>query len=217
MNALLFILTIQFCQSSYDLAGRMVDEQSAVATPFARSLVVDDNVFITEAVANQLAKDPYLCRAIQNFCVANDVIGERPFGASYHFSCEGAFLNDLVWARNRYQELADAPPLRDSFGLPAKETLAIHLIHNRKIRSWMVEQRDFYGTTYQGVAFDGAIYTTDQLYRVWDLMRDAQCEFYDKGVRRMALKSLREMIGRDRYYERDWPPSVPTWLLTELK
>ena len=52
---------------------------------------------------------------------------------------------------------------------------------------------------------------TDRLFRAWDAVRDARCEFYYTTVRRHALKNLREMIGDDAFAAGELPPYVPEW------
>jgi hypothetical protein len=62
-----------------------------------------------------------------------------------------------------------------------------------------------------------AINETQQLYHVWDAVRDARCEFYYVTVRRQALLKLRGLIGENDYYEAKLPPYVPIWRFTEIK
>jgi hypothetical protein len=56
---------------------------------------------------------------------------------------------------------------------------------------------------------------TDDLYRVWDAIRDARCESFYITTRRMALKRLRDLIGPEAYYAGHLPPYVPTWRFQE--
>ena len=56
-----------------------------------------------------------------------------------------------------------------------------------------------------------ALAETDRLYKVWDAVRDARCDFYYVTVRRQALKRLREALGDAAYAATDLPPHVPAW------
>ena len=62
-----------------------------------------------------------------------------------------------------------------------------------------------------------AVAETDRLYRVWDAVRDARCEFYYVTVRRQALKRLKEMVGDEAFAEVDLPPHVPGWRFQEAR
>ena len=53
----------------------------------------------------------------------------------------------------------------------------------------------------------------DQLYRVWDAVRDARCDFYYVTARRQALHKLRNAIGDDAYACGALPPNIPVWRL----
>lgn len=54
-----------------------------------------------------------------------------------------------------------------------------------------------------------ALRETCQLYRAWDLLRDAKCGHYSEMIRRDALRQLRELIGPDAYAAGVMPPHVP--------
>ncbi len=119
------------------------------------------------------------------------------------------FASDLKLLRRRYQELATAPPLSDCYRFPDRSTISDLLAFNRAyrqnldsrmpvelVRSWELRE---------------ALQETDRLYQVWDLVRDARCDYYYVTVRRQSLKRLRESIGPDAYYAGQLPPHVPLW------
>jgi hypothetical protein len=62
-----------------------------------------------------------------------------------------------------------------------------------------------------GEDLHAVIKETDQLYQVWDYIRDSRCEYYYITVRRHALKKVLESIGTEAFYNGVYPPSVPTW------
>ena len=57
---------------------------------------------------------------------------------------------------------------------------------------------------------------TDQLYQIWDTVRDARCEYYYVTVRRQALKRLREALGDEAYFSGRLPPHVPLWRFQQI-
>ena len=125
------------------------------------------------------------------------------------------FETDLDLLRRRYQELRDAPPLADADRLPARDAVN-HLIQfNRSYRThlegrqvWEADRADVIGV---------ALAETDRLYKVWDAVRDARCEFYYVTVRRQALKRLREALGDAAYGTAELPPHVPAWRFREAR
>jgi len=62
-----------------------------------------------------------------------------------------------------------------------------------------------------GADLHAIIKETDQLYQVWDYIRDSRCEYYYVTVRRHALKKVLESLGTEAFYNGVYPPSVPTW------
>ena len=56
-----------------------------------------------------------------------------------------------------------------------------------------------------------ALEEADQLYRVWDAVRDARSECYYVSVRRQALLTLQSALGPAAYFQGALPPHVPVW------
>ena len=54
-----------------------------------------------------------------------------------------------------------------------------------------------------------AIQESDGLFFLWNLVRDARCDYYDVTVRRQALKRLRDLAGEEAYSSGHLPPYVP--------
>jgi len=119
------------------------------------------------------------------------------------------FFNDLNLLRRRYQELAGAPALNDCWRFPDRNTINELLSLNRNYRQRM-DLRQPLELSRSG-ELRAAVQETDQLYQVWDTLRDARCEYYYVTVRRQALKKLRESIGDERYFTGTLPPCVPLW------
>jgi hypothetical protein len=119
------------------------------------------------------------------------------------------FEGDLNLLRNRYTDLTDAPKLVDCLRLPERDLINDLIKFNRAYRKhleirlmWESDRADL---------LHNAIQETDRLYRHWDAIRDAQCDFYYVTVRRSALKRLRDGIGPEAFSAGAMPPYVPDW------
>jgi hypothetical protein len=119
------------------------------------------------------------------------------------------FQSDLNLLRRRYRELADAPPVSDSFRFPDREAINEMLSFNRAYRQYIdIRQAVELSHWWEHQA---TLQETEQLYQVWDTVRDSRCEYYYVTVRRQALKRLRELLGAQAYYSGQLPPYVPLW------
>jgi len=133
----------------------------------------------------------------------------EPTEVRYILAVPGDFHSDLILLRRRNRELRDAPLTSDALRFPDRDTSNEFLSFNRTYRHHielaMTMQTHLYWD------FKAALQETDYLYRVWDLIRDARCEYYHLKMRRQALKDLRELIGVEAYYSGNLPPYVPMW------
>jgi hypothetical protein len=122
---------------------------------------------------------------------------------------------DLFILRRRHRDLADAPSLYDCIRLPEKalavECLSFNRAYRRAIEKRLPLEMD------QTAALKEILRETDELYKIWDAVRDARCEIYYIAVRRQALKQLRDLIGPEAYYSGQLPPHVPLWRFEEIK
>ena len=125
------------------------------------------------------------------------------------------FAEHLSKLQHRYQDLLDAPLVWESNRFPNRQTVNDFLAFNRGYRKHI----DAHIPVELARAWELRIVLqqTDQLYQVWDTVRDASCEYYYVTVRRQALKRLREMIGEEHYYAGQLPYYVPTWYFEEIK
>ena len=119
------------------------------------------------------------------------------------------FPADLKMLRNRYQNLADAPPLSEAARFPDRAMVNELLTFNRTYRQYLTVRQPV--DLVHGDELRIALNETDHLYQVWDSVRDARCNYYYVTVRRHALKKLRETIGPEDYYAGRLPPHVPVW------
>lgn len=119
------------------------------------------------------------------------------------------FVTDLQLLRRRYHELANAPPVIDSFRFPERDVVNDMLAFNRAYRQHIDVRQPVELVHWWELRT--ALQETEHLYQVWDQVRDARCDYYYVAVRRQALKKLRDLIGEEAYYTADLPPSVPSW------
>jgi hypothetical protein len=119
------------------------------------------------------------------------------------------FLSDFALLRRRYQDLADAPALYDGLRFPDSETASRLLAFNRSYRQYLTNRQPVEILRWGDLR--AAAQETDQLYHIWDTVRDARCEYYYVTVRRQALKKLRDLLGPEAYYSGRLPPPVPLW------
>jgi len=119
------------------------------------------------------------------------------------------FSSDLKLLRRRYHELTGAPPLTDGLRFPDRSAISDMLAFNRAYRQNLDNRLAV--ELVRWWELQEAVQESDKLYQIWDLVRDARCDYYYVTVRRQALKRLREMIGAQAYYSGTLPPYVPLW------
>ena len=159
--------------------------------------------------------DPYqnVAPAMQRVAVCLEILDPRE--ARYILSRAEDFTSDTNLLRRRYQELKDAPWLVDSERFPKREEVNELLAFNRAYRQYIdlrqiVERSKWW--EYQTI-----LQETEQLYQIWDTVRDTRCEYYYVTVRRQAMLRLRDEIGKENYYAGILPPYVPLWRFQLLK
>ncbi|MCS7167085.1 MAG: hypothetical protein RMI91_07880 [Gemmatales bacterium] len=121
------------------------------------------------------------------------------------------FSADLHMLRQRYRELADAPFLSDAFLFPQGEIVQQAINFNRACARWFDEhQAHEPHLPPERLSYRHQL---DELYRIWDTVREVQCQYYMVSVRRMCLKHLRDMLGEEAYRKGQLPPPVPFHLM----
>ena len=150
--------------------------------------------------------------ALQQLAVQWEVLDPRE--VRYVLARAEDFPADLKMLRNRYQNLADAPPLSEAARFPDRAMVNELLTFNRTYRQYLTVRQPV--DLVHGDELRIALNETDHLYQVWDSVRDARCNYYYVTVRRQALKTLREMIGTEAFYRGELPPHVPVWRFPEI-
>lgn len=125
------------------------------------------------------------------------------------------FQGDLDILRRRHDDLADAPRVNDSERFPNRDAVNEFIRFNRAYRKHLETRQVWESDRADRIRV--VVQETDRLYRVWDAIRDARCEFYYVTVRRQALKRLRDMLGEEAYAFGELPSYVPDWRFTEAK
>jgi len=119
------------------------------------------------------------------------------------------FAADLDLLRHRRQDLQNAPPVEDALRFPDRVVINELLSFNQAYRQ-CIDMRQPVERSHGG-ELRAALQDTNRLYRIWDTLRDARCDYYYVTVRRQALQRLRDLIGPEAYYCGELPPSVPLW------
>ncbi|MBI3406927.1 MAG: hypothetical protein HY040_01040 [Planctomycetes bacterium] len=125
------------------------------------------------------------------------------------FAQRHSFLQDLELVQARFHELKHAPLLEECRRFANRDLINDFLAFNRAYRSDLVAQMAI--DQIRAEELRGALNETDQLYAVWNNLRDAQSEFYYVTVRRRALLAVRMLAGDTAFYTGALPPHVPTW------
>ena len=123
------------------------------------------------------------------------------------------FQEDVDFLRKRRLDLEDAPNVNESDRLPSRQLVNDCIRFNRAYRK-NLETRLLWESDRANV-IEEAIRETEKLYKVWDSIRDAKCEFHYITVRRLALKKLKDVLGPELYSTGDMPPYVPEWRFAE--
>jgi len=133
---------------------------------------------------------------------------------SYKFTNREAFPEDISELRARFEELKDAPPLEDADRIPNRDYLHQKIQFNRRLRKNLDEARDLY--PHRAAMFEKVMSECDEIYRVWDLARDASQTFYYVPHRRRCLMQLKKALGDEAYATMDLPWFVPNWRFPDL-
>jgi hypothetical protein len=150
---------------------------------------------------------PSLRTALQNLAVDWEILDPRE--VRYVLARPEDFAADLNLLRRRNADLGDAPAVVDCQRFPDRAAVNEMLAFNRAYRQQLDARQPADPARWWELR--RILQETDQLYQVWDTVRDSRCEYYYVTVRRQALKRLRELVGDDAYYTGALPPYVPLW------
>ncbi len=126
---------------------------------------------------------------------------------------EDSFPADVAMLQNRFHEFLGAPHLEECQRFPQRALVTDFIAFNRAYRCDLNARLLI--DPLHAEDLRNAIQETDQLYHVWDAIRDARCEYYYVTVRRQSLLLLRQLIGNEGFYSGQLPPHVPVWRFAE--
>lgn len=116
-------------------------------------------------------------------------------------------LFDLNTIQSMNEKYKSYPLLQESSLFPNRIYINQSLALNRAYKKHLVDRLTVDHIHEEDIK--EAISEVDQLYSVWDYLRDAQCEFYYVRIRREALHVLREKIGTQNFYSGYVPAVIP--------
>ena len=151
-------------------------------------------------------------QAVQTLAVEWEILDPRE--VKFVLSRAEDFEGDVKLLQRRWNDLHDAPPLADSLRFPDRTAVNDLLSFNRGYRQ-MIDQRQSLEPALWW-ELQEILTEVDRLYQIWDLVRDARCDYYYVTVRRQALKKLRETIQPGAYNDGALPPHVPLWRFVRL-
>jgi hypothetical protein len=151
--------------------------------------------------------------AIHHVAIEWEILDSRE--TRYVLSKPDDFQEDLDFLRKRRNDLENAPKVSENERLPSRQTVNDNIRFNRAYRK-NLETRLVWESDRAGVIGE-AIRETERLYKAWDAMRDAKCEFHYVTVRRIALMKLKDMLGPEVFMTGEMPPYVPEWRFAVMK
>mgnify|MGYP001619481123 CR=1 FL=1 len=189
-------------QETVDLPRPMLASSQLNETLGAVLVNVPPGTPVPEVPESQWA---VVTQSILIYMVRNEFLDHREM--SHYFYSKKDFASDLDVMRRRREEFKDAPPLSDAIMLPPRN-YAIELIqmnrsfakHVEALSNWELDRSEFYNEV---------LSETNKLYKPWDYVRDAGCEFYYVTVRRDALRKLKTFLGEEAYAAKKMPHYLP--------
>lgn len=156
-----------------------------------------------------------LKQSIREFCVDLEILDvrEAKYIMTESRNDTEEFYNDLHLLRVRYCQLKDAPRLVDCERWPARTFINEKLTFNRQYHRFIAASMQ--ANLDRQKIYAKILRENDDLYRIWDKVRDSRCQYYYITVRRLALKDLKYMLGDDDYNMGALPPFVPIWRFRE--
>jgi hypothetical protein len=148
-----------------------------------------------------------LASSVRALALHLELLDPREVG--YVLAEPDSFATDLKVLQGRYQDLRSAPALVECKRFPDRELVGDFLAFNRLYRDGLNNRLSL--DRVHAEELKAAVAETDQLYRVWDMVRDARCEYYYINYRRQALLQLRDLVGAHAFYSGQLPPHVPLW------
>jgi hypothetical protein len=130
-----------------------------------------------------------------------------------HLTQSANFAADMKELQGRFQELAGAPFLDECVRFPermvASDLLAGNRAYQEELKARLILDRIHEDD------LRAALEETEELFRIWDAVREARCDYWFVTARRQALQELRDLVGVEAFCSGRLPPPVPVWRLPE--
>lgn len=147
--------------------------------------------------------------------IENELLDPRE--ARYVFVKPEEFLVDIKMIQSRAERLKDVSFVDDSIRWPERDFVNKILILNREYRQWLENCIELYP---ENASLKEAREETEFLYKIWDAVRDARCEYYYVHIRREAMLKLKTELDKidETWYDKGMlPPFVPVWRFTSIR
>jgi len=154
---------------------------------------------------------PEIRNALRYWCITNEILDDRE-AANYFRGSDNieTFTNDLYNMRGRWEDTKDTPLISYVEGLPSQKVTQECCEANRKMLNSLEDNK--YNHGYHNVPwFEAAIQETNELYAIWDALRDSQHEYSYIHTRRQALARMFWLIKASGWKGDGMPPHTPYW------
>jgi hypothetical protein len=152
-----------------------------------------------------------LAPAVRDLAISWEILDPRESG--HVLAKADEFSADLKLLRGRHQDLAGAPFLTECQRFPRRAIVTDLISFNRILQKDLEARLPLDPVHAEDLRL--VLQENEQLFNIWERVREARCEYYYVTVRRQALKQLRTLIGPEAYYTGMLPPNVPTWRIPE--
>lgn len=114
-------------------------------------------------------------------------------------------------------DLADAPPAWDRYRFPDSPAAEWALRFNARFAENIGREREQWPEERHQAVFDVTLREAAALREAWSALAWAQWHTRSEWRRRLDLKRLRDLIGREAYEAGVMPEVVPSWRCRELR
>lgn len=137
--------------------------------------------------------------------IQNELVDEREY--SYFRVFDWPSLSNQL--QERFENYDQMPRTGEADRFPDRSAINAFLAVNRQFHADL--QRRLAIDLVNEDTINRAISECDQLYQIYDTLRDARCEYYYVTTRRQALQLLKILIGEESFYSGRLPPPYPVW------
>lgn len=159
----------------------------------------------------QLQQYRYLKYDLRFVAISLEILDKQE--EAFYFHKEEDFVSDLYLLKRRHSELLNAPYIEDRHLFPSRDEINYLLPINRGYYDFVKSLKETYPSHWYEI--DQVLHEVDEIYRVYDLVRDIQCPYYYITTRRKSLLTLREKLGPD-YYLGILPDILPVHRLVRI-